>query len=172
LFLVGTAGSLSSVRNRPKTVKTLLYVDDDPTDRLLVQTACERARVSFLLKTAESGVEAIRYLGGEGPFADRVEHPLPDLIFVDLKMPEMDGFQVLRWIRSHPATRTTPVALYTASLIPEDIAKAHSDGANYFITKPSDLTVLLDIFRAADKYITADPRNDDSLAQFSEPWVI
>ena len=149
-------------------MKTLLYVEDDPTDRLLVETACERARVSFLLKTVESGGEAIRYLGGEGPFADRVEHPLPDLIFVDLKMPEMDGFQVLRWIRSHPAIGMTPVALYTASLIPEDIAKASSDGANYFITKPSDLKVLLEIFRAADKYITADPRYGNSLAQFSE----
>lgn len=149
-------------------MKTLLYVEDDPTDRLLVETACQRARVSFRLKTVESGVEAIRYLGGEGAFADRVEHPLPDLIFIDLKMPEMDGFQVLRWIRSHPAIGVTPVALYTASLIPEDIAKAQSDGASYFITKPSELAVLLDIFRAADKRIAADQRDDDSLAQFSQ----
>jgi CheY-like chemotaxis protein len=149
-------------------MKTLLFVDDSPNDRLLVEMGCKRAQVSFLLKTVESGVEAIRYLSGEGRFADRVEHPLPDLIFLDLKMPEIDGFQVLRWIRSHPATRVTPVAVYSASFIPEDIAKGYSDGANYFITKPSDLTVLIDIFRAADKYITTDPRNDDSLAQFSE----
>jgi len=149
-------------------MKTLLFVDDDPNDRLLVEIGCGRAQVSFLLKTVESGVEAIRYLNGEGEFADRIEHPLPDLIFLDLKMPEMDGFQVLRWVRSHPATRVTPVVVYSASFIPEDIAKGYSEGANYFITKPSDLTVLIDIFRAADKYITADPRNDDSLAQFSE----
>src|SRR6266853_4416157 len=149
-------------------MKTLLFVDDDPNDRLLVEIGCGRAQVSFLLKTVESGVEAIRYLSGEGEFADRIEHPLPDLIFLDLKMPEMDGFQVLRWVRSHPATRVTPVVVYSASFIPEDIAKGYSEGANYFITKPSDLTVLIDIFRAADKYITADPRNDDSLAQFSE----
>jgi len=150
-------------------MKTLLFVDDDPSDRLLVEMGCRRAQVSFLLKTVESGVEAIRYLSGEGRFADRVEHPLPDLIFLDLKMPEMDGFQVLRWIRGHPATRTTPVAVYSASFIPEDIAKSYSGGADFFITKPSDLTVLVDVFRAADKCLAADSWNDDALAQFSEP---
>jgi len=148
-------------------MKTLLFVDDSPNDRFLAEMGCKRAQVSFLLKTAESGVEAIGYLGGEGPFADRVEHPLPDLIFLDLKMPEMDGFQVLRWIRNHPATRVTPVAVYSASFIPEDIAKGYSDGANYFISKPSDLTVLIDIFRAADKCLAVDPWNGDALAPFS-----
>src|SRR5438105_9849251 len=78
-------------------------------------------------------------------------------------MPQTDGVQWLRWIRSHPATRVTPVAVYSASFIPEDIAKGYADGANYFITKPSDLTVLIDIFRAADKRMVADPRNDDAL---------
>jgi integral membrane sensor domain MASE1 len=74
---------------------------------------------------------------------------------------------LLGWIRSHPATRVTPVAVYSASFIPEDIAKGYSAGANYFITKPSDLTVLIDIFSAADKCLAADPRNDDALARFS-----
>ena len=68
-------------------MKTLLLVDDDRNDRFLVEMGCARAQVSFLLKTLESGAEAIRYLSGEGEFADRVEHPLPDLIFLDLKMP-------------------------------------------------------------------------------------
>ena len=148
-------------------MKTLLFVDDDPNDRYLVEMGCVMAHVSFLLKTVASGVEAIRYLNGEGEFADRVEHPLPDLIFLDLKMPEMDGFQVLRWIRSHPATRMTPLAVYSASIIPEDIAKGYADGATYFITKPSDLAVLIDILRAADKCLAAEPRNDDALVQFS-----
>ena len=148
-------------------MKTLLYVDDSPDDRFLLRRACRNGRVGFLLKTMAGGVEAIRYLSGEGEFADRVEHPFPHLIFLDLKMPEMDGFQVLRWIRSHPATRVTPVAVYSASFIPEDIAKGYADGANYFITKPSDLAVLIDIFRAADKCLAAGPGNDDALTQFS-----
>ena len=152
-------------------MKTLLFVDDDPNDRLLAETACERARVSFLLKTMESGVEAFRYLSGSGAYADRAAHPLPELIFLDLKMPEIDGFEVLRWARNRAETRTTPIAIYSASLILEDIAKAYSLGASYFITKPSSLTVLLDIFRAADKCL-ADPWNGEALAQFSTPEAV
>src|SRR5206468_12738191 len=99
--------------------------------------------------------------------ADRALYPLPDLIFLDLKMPEIDGFEVLRWARNRAETRTTPIAIYTASLIPDDIAKAYSLGADYFISKPSSLTVLLDIFRAADQCLAADPWNGEALAQFS-----
>jgi len=153
-------------------MKTLLFVDDDPNDRLLAETACRMARVSFVLKTLESGVDAFRYLSGSGAYADRAVFPLPDLIFLDLKMPEIDGFQVLRWARNRAETRATPVAMYSASLIPEDIAKAYSLGANYFITKPSSLTVLLDIFRAVDESLAADPSSDQTLAQFSAPAAV
>jgi two-component system response regulator len=153
-------------------MKTLLFVDDDPNDRLLAETACRMARVSFGLKTLESGVEAFRYLSGSGAYADRAVFPLPDLIFLDLKMPEIDGFQVLRWARNRAETRATPVAMYSASLIPEDIAKAYSLGANYFITKPSSLTVLLDIFRAVDESLAAGRSSDQTLAQFSTPAAV
>jgi len=153
-------------------MKTLLFVDDDPNDRLLAETACRMARVSFALKTVESGVDAFRYLSGSGAYADRAVHPLPELIFLDLKMPEIDGFEVLRWARNRGETRTTPVAIYSASLILEDIAKAYSLGANYFITKPSSLTVLLDIFRAVDRCLADEPWNDEALAQFSTPEAV
>ena len=166
MFLAAAAGRLTPV---PTTMKTLMFVDDDPNDRLLAETASGMARVSFALKTMESGVEAFRYLSGSGAHADRTVYPLPDLIFLDLKMPEIDGFEVLRWARNRVETRTTPIVIYSASLIPEDIAKAYSLGANRFITKPSSLTVLLDIFRAVDKCLAADPLDDEPLAPFSTP---
>ena len=150
-------------------MKTLLYVDDSADDRLLVQRACRRARVSFGLQTLESGVEAIRYLNGEGEFADREEHPLPDLILLDLKMPAMDGFQLLSWIRCNCAMRAVPVALYTGSLIAEDIAKGYAEGADYFITKPPQFGTVIDIVRAVDKCLAADPTNCEALARFSAP---
>ena len=148
---------------------TLLLIDDNPNDRLLAEVGCRRAQVSFRLEMVEGGVEAIRYLNGQGTFSDRVEHPFPDLIFLDLKMPEMDGFQVLRWIRSHPATRATPVAVCSASYIPEDIAKSYSLGAEYFIPKPAELGVLVSIFHAADQYLADRERNRDALAHFYSP---
>lgn len=148
-------------------MKMLLFVDNDPNDRLFAETACEMVHVSFKLKTMESSSDAFRYLSGAGAFADRAAHPLPDLIFLDLKMPEIDGFQLLRWARNRAETRSTPVAMYSASLIPEDIERAYALGADFFIIKPSSLTVLLDIYRGIEQYLATEPRNDEALARFS-----
>ena len=148
-------------------MKTLLYVDDSPDDRLLVQRACEKARVSFQLKTADGGVQAVRYLSGELEFGDRAVFPLPDLIWLDLKMPEMDGFEVLHWIRANPATRSIPVILYTGSFIAEDIAKGYAEGASLFISKPPELSTLIEILRAANECLAANIPNWEPLARFS-----
>ena len=102
-------------------MKTLLYVEDSPDDRFLVERACGMGQVSFLLKTVESGFEAIRYLSGEEEFGDRAENPIPDLILLDLQMREADGFEVLRWIRGDPTTRAIPVALYTGSFVSDTV---------------------------------------------------
>jgi two-component system response regulator len=148
-------------------MKALLHVDDSPDDRLLVQRAWEKARVAFQLKTVDGAVQAIRYLSGEMEFGDRSVFPLPDLILLDLKMPEMNGFQVLRWIRANPATRAIPVALYTGSFIPEDIAKGYAAGASLFITKPPEFSTLIEIVRAANECLAVKIPNWEPLARFS-----
>ena len=150
-------------------MKTVLYVDDNPNDLFLVERACRNGRVSFLLKTTKDGTAAIRYLSGNGEFANRTENPFPDLVLLDLKMPEMDGFQVLRWIRNNPPTQKIPVALFSASLISGDVVKGYAEGANYFIIKPSALTTLIEIVRAADEFLESDSRNCEALTRFSEP---
>ena len=148
-------------------MKTLLYVDDSPDDRFLLQRACRTGRVCFHLKTLAGGVEAIRYLRGESEFANRAEHPLPDLIFLDLKMFDMDGFQVLSWIRANPATRAIAVAMFSGSFITKDIIKGYAEGADYFIPKPPDLDTLVEIVHAADKGLAADPKNCEALERFA-----
>jgi CheY-like chemotaxis protein len=148
-------------------MKTLLYVDDSPDDRFLLQRACRTGRVGFHLKTLAGGVEAIRYLRGESEFASRAEHPLPDLIFLDLKMFDMDGFQVLSWIRSNPTTRAIAVTMFSGSFITKDIIKGYAEGADYFIPKPADFEGLVEIVCAADKGLAADPKNCEALARFA-----
>ena len=148
-------------------MKTLLYVDDSPDDRFLLRRACQNGQVRFHLKTLAGGVEAIRYLRGESEFANRAEHPLPDLIFLDLKMFDMDGFRVLRWIRANPATQAVAVAMFSGSFIMKDIIKAYAEGADYFIPKPVDFETLLEIVCAADKGLAADPKNCEALARFA-----
>jgi CheY-like chemotaxis protein len=148
-------------------MKTLLYVDDSPDDRFLLQRACRTGRVRFHLKTLAGGIEAIRYLRGESEFANRAEHPLPDLIFLDLKMFDMDGFQVLSWIRSNPATRAFAVAMFSGSFITKDIIKGYAEGADYFIAKPPESETLVEIVRAADEGLSADPKKCQALARFA-----
>ena len=150
-------------------MKTVLYVDDNPDELFLVERACRNGRVSFQLKTTNSGRAAIRYLSGDGGFANRTENPFPDLILLDLKMPEMDGFQVLRWIRTNPGTQMMTVALFSASLDPGDVAKSYAEGADYFIIKPSALATLIEIVRAADEFLASDSTNCEALTRFSEP---
>ena len=150
-------------------MKTVLSVDDNPDDQFLVESACRNERVSFLLKATNGGTAAIRYLSGDGEFTNRKENPFPNLIFLDLKMPEMDGFQLLRWIRTNPATKMIPVALFSASLSPEDVAKSYAEGADYFIIKPSTLTMLIEIIRATDEFLASDSKNCEALMRFSEP---
>ena len=148
-------------------MRTVLYLDDSPDDRILMETACRRAGAAFRLKTTQSAAEAIRYLTGEGEFANRAENPLPDLIFLDLKLPEMDGFGVLRWIRANTATRDIPVALYSGSCIAADIARGYAEGANYFIIKPTQFAALIEIVRAADQCLAANSKECEALARFA-----
>src|SRR3954469_19530712 len=76
---------------------TVLHIDDDPNDTTLLQAATRKAGLSLVLKNVEDFEQAVQYLGGKGAFADRLAHPLPKLILLDLKMPRATGFEGLRW---------------------------------------------------------------------------
>ena len=148
-------------------MKTVLYVDDNRDDLFLLQSACRIASVSFRLELAPGGVEAIDYLNGSGSFADRVGHPLPDFILLDLKMPLKDGFQVLQWIRRHAATRDIAVALYSSSVVSEDVLKGYLHGSTYFIPKFSELSRLIEFIQVLDKCLSSEPASCERLAELS-----
>ncbi len=126
----------------PKIV--VLYAEDSEDDAFLMRRAFTKAKFSGTLTVAANGLEALNYLGGTGEYANRKEHPLPSLIMLDVKMPHLSGFEVLRWIRARNEFSATPVVMLTSSSQPVDIATAYEDGADGYLVKPSSLDVFAD----------------------------
>ena len=127
--------------------QTVLYVEDDVDDFALFKLASKKCGTPFSLRHAEDGHQALAYLSGAGDYADRDEYPFPDLVLLDLRMPRLDGFEVLRWIRSNPDTKTLPVVVLAGSSFRADIRRALELGANSYAAKPGkfeELQVLID----------------------------
>jgi len=123
---------------------TILLVEDDPNDALLVRMAFQRTRSGIPLIILPNGLEAINYLQGEGVYADRAKYPIPDIILLDLKMPLMSGFDVLRWIRERPGLKSLPVIVLTSSVQDADARTAYDAGANSYLVKPTDFNELVE----------------------------
>ena len=123
----------------------ILIADDDENDLFLMRIAFTEAGVANPLFTVQDGQQAVEYLSGEGPYADRQKHPLPELFLLDLKMPLMDGFDVLAWLQKRPELRGVPVVVLSSSLMEQDRLKARGLGAADFQTKPADLWNLVKI---------------------------
>jgi CheY-like chemotaxis protein len=119
-------------------VRNILLADDDPNDVHIVKAAFDRAGYAFPFHVVPNGEEAIAYLKGEGKYANRKKFPIPSLLLLDIKMPSIDGFEVLRWVRSRPEWRVLPVIVLTNSYYGPDVNRAYDLGANSFLTKPGD----------------------------------
>jgi CheY-like chemotaxis protein len=119
-------------------VRNILLADDDPNDVHIVKAAFTRAGYDFPFHVVPNGEQAIAYLKGEGKYANRKKSPMPSLLLLDIKMPSIDGFEVLRWIRSRPEWRVLPVIVLTNSYYGPDVNHAYDLGANSFLTKPGD----------------------------------
>ena len=127
--------------------QTVLYVEDSLDDFVLFKLASKKCGTPFSLQHAADGEQAIAYLSGEGEYADREEHPFPDLILLDLKMPRLDGFEVLQWIRTNPETKSLAVVVLAGSSFRADVRRALELGANSYAVKPGkfeELQVLID----------------------------
>lgn len=130
----------------------ILLVDDNADDVLLVRRALTQARVINPLQVVMTGEEAIDYLSGKGRYANRGDYPLPGLVFLDIKMPGLDGFDVLGWIRLQPALHDLRVVMLTSSDDMRDVNAAYQRGANSFLIKPLDFERFAEISQALAGY--------------------
>src|SRR5215831_7175122 len=131
---------------------TVLLVDDREEDVMLIRRAFTQARVLNPVHVAWSGEEAIAYLSGSGEYANRAEFPLPGLVLLDIKMPGMDGFEVLRWIRQVSPYPSLRVVMLTSSELMRDVSTAYELGANSFLVKPLDFERFVEISQALSGY--------------------
>jgi CheY-like chemotaxis protein len=139
------------------SLQTVLYIEDSTDDFVLLKLASRKCGTPFSLQHAEDGDQAIAYLSGSGVYGDREDYPFPDLVLLDLKMPRLDGFEVLQWIRANPDTKSLPVVVLAGSSFRADVRRALELGANSYATKPAkfnELEVLVD--QIADVWLARD----------------
>lgn len=129
----------------PEGSPTILLVEDTLDDVLLMRRAFRKAGLAVALAVAEDGDLAIEYLQGRGRYVDRVRHPWPALVLLDLKLPRTGGIEVLTWIRGEAARASLPVVVFSSSRQPEDIERAYAAGANSYLQKPLKFDALLDL---------------------------
>ena len=130
----------------------VLVAEDDPTDAYFFQRAFKRAGLPVLLHFVRDGQEVLDYLQGKGQFADRTAHPLPQLLLLDLKMPRLDGFAVLEWVRRQPDLNGLQIVIFSSSGAPRDINRAYGLGANWYLVKPHSMEELTDLVGRFKKF--------------------
>jgi CheY-like chemotaxis protein len=118
----------------------------------LTLDAFKEARLSNHIEVAYGGIQALDYLFGNDEYADRTQYPLPDLILLDLKMPGIDGFEVLRQIKETPIIKRIPVIILTSSKEEGDRALSYDIGANSYLVKPVAFFGFIDVIRQIEDY--------------------
>lgn len=130
----------------------ILLVEDSRMDVELTLDAFREARLANTVHVAPDGQAALDYLFGRGTFADRDAYPLPNLVLLDLKLPGIDGFQVLRTIKETPLLKRLPVVVLTSSKEEGDRALSYDIGANSYLVKPVSFEGFLGVVREIEGY--------------------
>ena len=123
----------------------ILLVEDNRDDEELTTRALRKAPVTHQIVVARNGLEAVEYLFGTGTHAGRDIRDQPDLVLLDLKLPKMNGLEVLQRIRSDDRTRLLPVVILTSSNEDRDVVQGYELGANSFVQKPIDFKSFVDV---------------------------
>jgi CheY-like chemotaxis protein len=131
---------------------SILMVEDDPNDVLFVKRALKKNGMNNPIITLSDGEEAIAYLMGAEKYSDRNQHPFPEVIILDLKMPRKGGLEVLEWLKEHPEYRVIPTIILTSSKLNEDVVRAYGLGANSYMVKPLVFDDLQRMIKTAHEY--------------------
>lgn len=145
--------------SKPNTI--VLYIEDEETDRLFMKRAFAKENLQDNLRLVNDGQAALDYLSGAGEYKDRTTYPVPDLVLLDLNLPEIHGFEVLKWIRNHQPYTKTPVVVFSSSGRETDQGQARSLGANEYIPKPASVIRFRDV-AATVKARWLAPKGDEA----------
>ena len=127
----------------------ILLVEDNPGDVRLTREALKEGKIRNNLNVASDGVEALRYLRREGPYAGAAR---PDLILLDLNLPKMDGREVLQAVKADASLRNIPVVVLTSSAAEQDIVRAYDLHANCYVSKPVDLDQFIHVVKSIEDF--------------------
>ena len=126
--------------------------DDSEDDLFFVKRALESSGVGEFFRGVEDGQQAVEYLQGKGKFADREKYPFPNVLLIDIKMPRMNGFDVLKWLEAHPQCKVIPTIIFSSSKQDQDVHQAYVLGVNAYIEKPSSASELVEVIQLMYKF--------------------
>lgn len=132
-------------------LKTILVLEDNADDAFLLSRAMRYADLGCATEFVRDGREAIAYLQGDPPYTNRDVFPMPDLMLVDVTMPELNGMQFLNWLRQQPAFQKIPVLMLTNSMRDSDRVEAEKLGANAFFVKPASSNALYSLLKRIER---------------------
>jgi len=135
-----------------ETIVEILIVEDNEQDLALAQRALRKAKVSNRIHVARDGEEALQFLFCEGPHAERKMEDGPKVILLDLKLPKLDGLEVLQRIKSDPRTKAIPVVVLTSSKEQSDVVETYNLGVNSYIVKPVNFEQFSEVVQKLGMY--------------------
>ena len=132
--------------------RMILLVEDNPDDEALTIRALRKNNIGNELAVVRDGAEALEFLFCTGAYAGRDPHDKPQVVLLDLKLPKVDGLEVLRQLRANPGTHLLPVVILTSSKEEQDLIRGYSLGANSYVRKPVDFNEFVDAVRQLGLY--------------------
>ena len=131
---------------------TILIAEDNQDDAFFLERACRKIGLKNPVQILTDGAEVIDYLKAAGKYENRSEYPFPSVMFIDVKMPRVNGFEVLKWLQENQHCKVIPTMMFSSSEQPEDVDRAYQLGANAYLVKPNLIEHLHTKLRLAQQF--------------------